>query len=82
MTSSRRGASARGAAVGRTPVNEFTLFEIGSSTKACTATAEAMMVSDSKCRYNHVLSKCLSDFRLADPVASARWARRKGKLAE
>ena len=78
----RRGAYARWAAVGRTPVNELTLFEIGSSTKAYTATAVAMMVSDGKLKYDHVLSKCQPDVRLADPVASARWARRKGKLAE
>ena len=32
----------------RTPVNDQTLFEIGSSSKAFTATAVAMMVSDGK----------------------------------
>ena len=55
----------------RTPVNDQTLFEIGSSSKAFTATAVAMMVSDGKMAYDDPISKYLPDFRLYDPVASA-----------
>jgi CubicO group peptidase (beta-lactamase class C family) len=53
-----------------TPVNEQTLFEIGSSSKAFTATLVAMMVSDGKMRWDERLSNYLTDFRLYDPVAS------------
>ncbi len=55
-----------------TPVNEQTLFEIGSSSKAFTATAVAMMVSDGKMAYDDLISKYLPDFRLYDPTASAQ----------
>ncbi|HTJ23933.1 MAG TPA: serine hydrolase, partial [Gemmatimonadaceae bacterium] len=37
---------------GTTPVNDQTLFEIGSSSKAFTATLVAMLVSDGKMRYD------------------------------
>ncbi len=53
-----------------TPVNERTLFEIGSSSKAFTATLAAMLVSDGKMRWDDRLSTYLPDFRLYDPVAS------------
>ncbi|HEY2066798.1 MAG TPA: serine hydrolase [Gemmatimonadaceae bacterium] len=53
-----------------TPVDEHTLFEIGSSSKAFTATLVAMMVSDGKMRWDDRLSTYLPDFRLYDPVAS------------
>ena len=53
-----------------TPVNERTLFEIGSSSKAFTATLVAMMVSDGKMRWDDRLSTYLPDFRMYDPVAS------------
>lgn len=53
-----------------TPVNERTLFEIGSSSKAFTATLVAMMVSDGKMRWDERLSTFLPDFRMYDPVAS------------
>ncbi len=56
----------------RTQVNEQTLFEIGSSSKAFTATAVAMMVSDGKMSYDDLISKYLPDFKLYDPAASAQ----------
>ncbi len=57
---------------GTTPVNENTLFEIGSSTKAFTATLMSMMVSDGKMHYDDLISKYLPDFKLYDPYASAQ----------
>ena len=57
---------------GQTPVNDMTLFEIGSSTKAFTATLMAMMVSDGKMKYDDLISKYLPDFKLYDPYASAQ----------
>jgi len=62
----------------QTPVNEQTLFEIGSSSKAFTATLVAMMVSDGKMRYDDLVSKYLPDFKLSDPVASAQVTIRDG----
>ncbi|MEO5817025.1 MAG: serine hydrolase [Gemmatimonadaceae bacterium] len=62
----------------QTPVTEQTLFEIGSSTKAFTATLVAMMVSDGKMRYDDLVSKYLPDFKLYDPVASAQVTLRDG----
>jgi CubicO group peptidase (beta-lactamase class C family) len=59
------------AAGGHAPVNEQTLFEIGSSSKAFTATIVAMMVSDGKMKFDDLVSKYLPDFKLADPVASS-----------
>ena len=53
-----------------TPVNERTLFEIGSSSKAMTATAIAMLVTDGKMRWDARLTDYLPDFRLSDPVAN------------
>ncbi len=55
----------------KTPVNESTLFEIGSSTKAFTATAVAMLVSDGKMQWDQRLTDFLPDFRMSDPVANA-----------
>ena len=66
------------AAGSHTPVNEQTLFEIGSSSKAFTATIVAMMVSDGKMRYDDLISKYLPDFKLYDPVASAQVTLRDG----
>jgi CubicO group peptidase (beta-lactamase class C family) len=54
------------------PVNPQTLFEIGSSSKAFTATLVAMMVSDGKMNYDDLISKYLPDFKLYDPYASAQ----------
>jgi CubicO group peptidase (beta-lactamase class C family) len=66
------------AAGSRTPVTDETLFEIGSSSKAFTATLVAMMVSDGKMRYDDLLSKYLPDFKLYDPAASAQVTVRDG----
>src|SRR5436190_16367878 len=46
-------------AAGKTPVNEKTLFEIGSSSKAFTATLVAMLVSESKMRWDERLTAYL-----------------------
>jgi CubicO group peptidase (beta-lactamase class C family) len=54
----------------RTPVNERTLFEIGSSSKAFTATLVAMMVSDGKMRWDDRLTQYLPEFRMYDAVAN------------
>jgi CubicO group peptidase (beta-lactamase class C family) len=51
-------------------VNEQTLFEIGSSSKAFTATLVAMLVSDGKIRWEDHLTDYLPGFRLYDPVAN------------
>jgi CubicO group peptidase (beta-lactamase class C family) len=59
------------AAAGKTPVNDQTLFEIGSSSKAFTATIVAMLVGDGKMRYDDRLTTYLPTFKLYDPVASA-----------
>src|ERR1035437_10809866 len=60
------------AAGSHTPVNEQTLFEIGSSSKAFTATLVAMMVSDGKMHYDDLISQYLPDFKLYDRVGDAR----------
>jgi CubicO group peptidase (beta-lactamase class C family) len=52
-------------------VDEHTLFEIGSSSKAFTATLVAMLVSDGVMRFDDRVSRYLPTFRLADPLASA-----------
>lgn len=54
-----------------TAVNDRTLFEIGSSSKAFTATLVSMLVSDGKMRYDAHLTDYLPDFKLYDPVANA-----------
>lgn len=53
-----------------TPVNERTLFEIGSSTKAFTSTLIAMLVGEGKMHYDDRLTTYLPDFRMYDPVAN------------
>jgi CubicO group peptidase (beta-lactamase class C family) len=58
------------AARSSTPVNEKTLFEIGSSSKAFTATLIAMLVTDGKMRWDDRLTTYLPDFRMYDPVAN------------
>ena len=58
-------------AAGGAPVNDQTLFEIGSSTKAFTATLIAMLVSDGKMHYDDRMTQYLPSFALYDPVASA-----------
>src|SRR6185437_8229463 len=53
-----------------TPVTERTLFEIGSSTKAFTATLVAMLVGEGKMHFDDRLTTYLPDFRMYDPVAN------------
>lgn len=53
------------------PVDDQTLFEIGSSSKSFTATLVAAMVTDGKMRWDDKLSAYLPYFKLADPVANA-----------
>ena len=55
---------------GKTPVDAKTLFEIGSSSKAFTATVVAMMVTDGKMRFDDRLTTYLPDFRMYDAVAN------------
>lgn len=55
---------------GTMPVNDKTLFEIGSSSKAFTATLVAMLVSDGKMHWDDKLTQYLPEFRLYDPVAN------------
>jgi CubicO group peptidase (beta-lactamase class C family) len=54
-----------------TAVDDHTLFEIGSSSKAFTATVVAMLVSDGKMRWDSHVSDYLPGFRLYDPYANA-----------
>ena len=56
---------------GDTPVNDRTLFEIGSSSKSFTATLVAMMVTDGKMRWDDRLVTYLPNLRVQDPVANA-----------
>lgn len=53
-----------------TAVNERTLFEIGSSSKAFTSTLVAMLVGEGKMHYDDRLTTYLPDFRMYDPVAN------------
>ena len=66
----RQGIRRARRARNRRPVNEQTLFEIGSSSKAFTATLVAMIVSDGKMRWDDQLTDYLPDFRMYDPVAN------------
>lgn len=59
------------AAGSSTPVNDQTLFEIGSSSKAFTATLVALLVSDGKMRYDDRVTDYLPALRLSDPIANA-----------
>lgn len=54
----------------KAPVNEKTLFEIGSSSKAFTATLVAMLVGEGKMHFDDRLSTYLPDFRMYDPAAN------------
>jgi CubicO group peptidase (beta-lactamase class C family) len=56
----------------QTPVNDQTIFEIGSSSKAFTAMLVAMLVSDGKMKYDDLISRYLPDFKLYDPIASSQ----------
>jgi len=52
------------------PVNERTIFAIGSSSKAFTAAALAMLVDDGKIKWDDPVTKYLPGFELYDPYAS------------
>jgi CubicO group peptidase (beta-lactamase class C family) len=54
-----------------TPVDERTLFEIGSSSKSFTATLVAMLITDGTMKWDEHVNAYLPSFRLYDPVASA-----------
>jgi CubicO group peptidase (beta-lactamase class C family) len=53
-----------------TPVNERTIFAIGSSSKAFTAAALAMLVDEGKIKWDDPVTKHLPGFELYDPYAS------------
>ena len=57
------------------PVNEHTLFSIGSTTKAMTAAALGMLVDEGKLGWDDPVSEHLPRFRLADAEASAQTPR-------
>lgn len=52
------------------PVTPDTVFAIGSTTKAFTTAAMAMLVDEGKMRWNDPVRTHLPSFRLADPLAS------------
>ena len=52
------------------PVTPDTLFAIGSTTKAFTTTAMAMLVDDGKMTWDDPVRKHIDFFRLSDPLAS------------
>ena len=56
----------------RPPIDERTLFQIGSATKAFTATALGMLVDDGKLKWDDPVSTWLKDFRLPTPELTAR----------
>ncbi len=54
----------------REPVDEHTLFAIGSTTKAMTAAALAMLVDDGKVKWNDPVTKHLPAFAVRDPYVT------------
>jgi len=56
----------------QSPVTPDTLFAIGSSTKAFTATALALLVDDGKLAWDTPVRTYLPAFKLKDPMASER----------
>ncbi len=52
------------------PVDEHTIFAIGSSSKAFTAAALAMLVDEGKIKWDDPVTKYLPGFELYDPYAS------------
>ena len=52
------------------PVNENTLFMIGSNTKAFTATTIAILQEEGKLTLNDKVQKWMPEFKLKDPLAS------------
>jgi len=59
-------------AASKAPVTPDTLFAIGSSTKAFTATALALLVDDGKLAWDTPIRATLPSFKLKDPMASER----------
>ena len=53
-----------------TPVDDKTLFAIGSSSKAFTAAAIAMLVDEGKVKWDDPVTKYLPDFQLFDPYVT------------
>jgi CubicO group peptidase (beta-lactamase class C family) len=53
-----------------TPVNEQTLFAIGSSSKAFTATSIAMLVDEGKLKWDDPVTKYLPGFEVYDPYVT------------
>src|SRR5205807_3855040 len=53
-----------------TPVDEYTLFAIGSATKAFTAAALAMLVDEGKIKWDDPVTKYLPGFQLYDPYVT------------
>jgi CubicO group peptidase (beta-lactamase class C family) len=53
-----------------TPVNEKTVFAIGSASKAFTAASLAMLVDEGKIKWDDPVTKHLSGFQLFDPYAT------------
>ena len=54
----------------RTPVDERTIFAIGSSSKAFTAASIAMLVDEKKVELDAPATKYLSNFQLSDPYVT------------
>lgn len=52
------------------PVDEHTLFAIGSTTKAMTAAALGILVDEKRVQWDDPVSKYLPDFRLYDPYVT------------
>src|SRR5690349_21371858 len=52
------------------PVDEITIFAIGSSSKAFTAAALAMLVDEGKVKWDDPVTKYLPDFEMYDPYAT------------
>src|SRR5262245_55788212 len=53
-----------------TPVDEHTLFAIGSSSKAFTAASLAMLVDEGKLKWDDPATKHLAGFQLFDPYST------------
>jgi CubicO group peptidase (beta-lactamase class C family) len=56
---------------GTTPVTADTLFGLGSTTKAFTSTAMAMLVTDGKMNWDDPVRKYVTYFHLSDPCADS-----------
>ena len=60
------------------PVSIDTLFQIGSTTKAFTTTAMAMLADEKKLSWDDPVRRHLEYFHLSDPCADARGSLRMG----